>query len=123
MTEAMNFHDWQLCSIKLGAGSATFGFRDPEGDEQQRLIAEDVAHLVCDDLREGNTVLSVDVGMEYVTDQQLMRIIGVNTYVDRSDQVTRLRSRLESGELQFVRILPSYGADVVILAKSFSTMS
>jgi hypothetical protein len=117
---SINLHDWYLCSIELGSGIAAIGFRDPESSDRQRLVAEGVEHLVCDDLREGNTVLSVDIGVEHVTDDLLHRILGNNPYVDQSGQLTKLRDRVQADELKFIRIMPSYGADVVILAKSVS---
>lgn len=117
-----NLHDWLLCSVELGDTNASFGFRDPEGAGRQRLIAEDVAYLVCDDLRHGNIVLSVDIGIDYVSDQALRRLLNIDATAEHPS-LSRLHHRLAAGELQFARITPSYGADVLIAARSVSVQS
>jgi hypothetical protein len=114
---AMDLHDWMLSSIELGETNAIIGFREREGAARRYLQAEDVAYLVCDDLRHGNIVLSVDVGAEHASDEALQRLLNLRPDVP-NPALGKLKERLITGDLQFLRITPSYGADLMVAARN-----
>ncbi|MEZ5933158.1 MAG: hypothetical protein R3F54_14640 [Alphaproteobacteria bacterium] len=110
-------HDWLLYSVELGDRSVRIGFRAPEGNETRFLIAEGVEDFLCNDMREGNTVLAVDHGIEHASDDILRRLLYLGP-VEESPALKRLRDQIEAGALEFVSILPSYGAAIALTAKT-----
>jgi len=112
-------HDWLLYSIEVGDHQVKIGFRAPESKETRFLIAEGIEDFLCNNMREGNIVLSVDFGLDYATDDALRRLLYLEPGA-KSPAIEKLREQIETGSLQFASISPSYGASIELTAKSIS---
>lgn len=119
MAAIPTLHDWLLYSVELSDRRAKIRFRAPEGKETRVLIAEGVEDFLCNDMREGNTVLSVDYGVEYATDDVLRSLLFLGPD-ENNPAVERLRDQIRTGALEFVSIAPSYGAVIALTAKSIA---
>ncbi len=116
MPEIVELHDWLLESIELGQEQAKFAFRHFECEERRTLSAKGVKYLVCNNVREGNIVLSVDIGAEFISEDALRRLLDDNPHADLSEHREKLCIALQSGDLQFMQVVPSYGAEILLIA-------
>jgi hypothetical protein len=86
-------------------------FRTEDG-EPFEIMLHGVSHFKCDNFRQGNIVFDVEqVSAGDILSDEFEALLYLKKD-ERPDFSTKIMAKLESGELKFLRIGSSYGAEI-----------
>lgn len=121
MDDIPHLHDGHLTGIRLLSKSATIYLRTIDGDDYE-LLLEGLEALHLEDVREGNIISHVDIVARRTPSPMvgLERLFGpphpsaAPEYHEAHRAIMAKQvSRIKSGEICLVVIVPSYGADML----------
>ena len=115
-----NLHDANLLSVECAQSDAIFKFELVNGGIVQIRFL-DVDQMVCHDFRHGNIVLDVTVDhRKRLSGKELEMLFTPPLAAIDAHQVhlSKVKDRIERGEMMLVTIAPSYGCEAMIYCAS-----
>jgi Trk K+ transport system NAD-binding subunit len=120
-----DFHDGLLNGIVLGSNTATIHLQQTTGEEYTLTLAGlEVLHM--EDFRQGNIISMVEVvsGQAPYEHSGLERLFGTphpsaaeEHHKAHAAIVQRQSTRIATGDVSMVVIVPSYGADLIAICR------
>lgn len=128
MQTLADFHDAELAAIEIDRQSKSIKMRFASGDTEGELIADSVSHFKASDVVTQNVVSRIlasssgELSAQDVED----RIRWVTTLSDGSafandQEISEIARRISAREAVLLAIEPSWGAEIVIIAKSVTS--
>jgi hypothetical protein len=115
-----SFHDSQLLKIELGNREAKFTFKLIDGG-CVTVYLSGLTRMLCNNLKEGNTVLEVSIVHESKYYELLLSKLFELSDEEKSntsDYVRIIKNKLEDQELIVFHIAPSYGCELIALCEN-----
>ncbi|MES9976469.1 MAG: hypothetical protein ABW094_19580 [Candidatus Thiodiazotropha sp.] len=117
--DKFSFHDSQLTMIELGERKAILSFKLVDGAcIGVKLLG--LSRMLCNNLKEGNTVLEVSIVRESKYRESLLYKLfdlSDNEKISNPDYVRKIKKKLEDQELIILLVAPSYGCELIALCE------
>jgi hypothetical protein len=106
----VDFHDANLVSIQIGQQKEIRITCELQSGQTATVRLSGVSHFRCNDFREGNIVFEFECIRSVKVDKSEFKWLLDVDKGEFSDYIDKLCDQVEQGQLEYVKLTPSYGA-------------